>query len=196
MSGSSYGDIPFADELKALIEQLETSMETLIASLDTTIDSLETTIDGLKSDLEGYGFDFLFKQWDFIASDTLLQSNDSQVPFSGGTWQKTKQFTFNPTSTLAVNEGGFRFKWKIERHVEHVFFSYIKKNGENWGVEKQTSQGTGWQQFSEDLTGAVPGDTLELWTYPSGGIGTGQLKDYRCYGDTEAIYYLEPTWSE
>lgn len=49
MPGSEYGQIPFADDIKELIDELDTA----IAGLNTTINSLTGNIDALSVDIAG-----------------------------------------------------------------------------------------------------------------------------------------------
>jgi len=52
MPGSDYGNIPFADDIKALIETLETTINTLITGLENTVGGLETAITNLENTLD------------------------------------------------------------------------------------------------------------------------------------------------
>jgi len=199
MPGSEYGDIPFADDIKVLIDTLETTINTLITGLETIIDDVKTSIEAvnttiasLKTELAEYDFKGLYKQWNFIASDTLIKSDDVEESHHGAL-TKLKEFTFNPTNGSSINATVFRFKWKQKQNLSFTHKTQIRKNGAAWGALKSTTYGTGWDQFSEDLTGAVDGDTLELWVQAD--ESTTYVKDYRCYGDAVLIEYDDPIWS-
>jgi len=132
------------------------------------------------------------RKWAFVASDTLITSDDTEESHSGD-FIKIKEFTFNPTNGVSINTAGFRFRWKQKQNMSATHQTLIKKSGVNWSETFNTAYGTTWQQFSVDLTGASLGDTFELWA--KGLEVRGYVKDYRCYGDVEAITYGEPVWS-
>ena len=69
----------------------------------------------------------------------------------------------------------------------------VYKNGAAWGTSRFHSGGT-WTTYSEDLSGAVVGDTIELWT--NSGAGGIDCRNFRIYFDYDPVYYKEPTWED
>lgn len=192
MPGSEYSQIPFADEIKALIDTLETTIGTLISSLETTVEGLETAIASLEADLEGYGFDYLFKQWDYILSDDILKSSDAEESNSEVEFIKVKEITFDPSPVLCINDVDLRIKWQLK--ITNDAFQADSRVYVNGGVISgfiSTSSET-YVQKSYDLGDINHGDKIQLYIRATGSVA--YAKDFKICGKTNPIIYEEPIW--
>jgi len=183
MPGSEYGDIPFADDIKAMIDLLDEK----ILSLTTTIASLET-------DLEEYGFAFLFKQWKYVASNVLLKSSDAVKETNNTSWTLAKTIPFNSTPTISTKTSKFRIKFEMRLvDLGARINGRIYRNGEPVGTDHGTTSGE-WQLYSQDIDNWEPDDNIQLYYKCLNSAYTGAVKNFRVYGDLEGVVYPEPSW--
>lgn len=181
--GSEYGNIPFADDIKALIDLL-----------DEKIVSLTDAIATLTANLEGYDFDFLFRQWRFKPSDNLRASNDTENSTKSTSYVKLLSLTFDPLPDWSVTTSHLRLKFSLKAGNPFQWsYGKIYRNGVAVGSEVYEDDGN-WQLFSVDIDGWNVGDTIELWVRTSNDAVSAYCKNLRGYGDAEMVEYIEPTW--
>jgi hypothetical protein len=115
-----------------------------------------------------------------VATDVLKSSADTQRDSGGdsnNTYTKKKEITIGAT-------GSIRVKFELESSTS-LYFAYGKvyKNGSPIGTERSTK---GVEIFSEDFSGIIPTDKIQLYihNYNDGGSGnTARCRNFRIYYD-------------
>lgn len=132
------------------------------------------------------------REWDFIASDTLEKSDDSEVYQLGAlAWQKT--ITFNPIGI--INRAEFRIKFDLKREgAGEKGYGRIYRNGVAVGTLRENTTTT-YQTFSEDIGEWEVNDTIELWVGSTPGVTApgGVARNFRVYATIVETTYT-PSW--
>lgn len=111
----------------------------------------------------------------WIASDTLLNSNDAIVTHSTTTWTKKKETKISVGGTL-------RIKFATRYTEGYSGVARIYRNGVQVSGELPIST-TDWYVHSVDLAGWSAGDLVQLYLWASVAGKDVQAKDFRLYGD-------------
>lgn len=193
MPGSEYSQIPFADEIKALIDALETTMNEAINTLETTMNEAIDTLADLISDLEGYQFTFLFKQWDYIYSDDILKSSDGEASNDDVEFVKVKEITFDPSPARSVNDAQFKIKWQQKNIGAGQADARVYVNGGVVSGYHSTSSET-YVPKSYNLDDVNPEDKIQLYIRAT--IGVAYIKEFRICGEIFPLDYTEPVWED
>lgn len=131
----------------------------------------------------GYSEHFLIRSvgTSYVASATLLTSNDANHALAGGTWALLKAIqrldNISATTQLRisfdVNSGGGGGMTHLQ----------IRKNGINCGVQINDNAGV-WATHSQNIsfTDTSALDTFELWGYQEP-VVIGLVRNFRIYGD-------------
>ena len=113
-----------------------------------------------------------------IASDDLLASSDEEVHTS------SPVITLMKTLTIAAAPGistiALRIKFSIRSNGAYTDEGRIYKNGGAVGTLR-VHTGTTWEEFSEDLSGFVTGDAIQIYARIQE-FGICYIKNFRIYG--------------
>ena len=103
----------------------------------------------------------------YIVSDDLRNSNDAERSSGLVSWEKKKETKLN--ANLPPN-GACRVKFDLRSGgAGSVVYGRIYKNGVAIGTE-QSSTSTAYATFSEDFTGFVSGDLIQVYIYGADSI--------------------------
>jgi len=132
----------------------------------------------------------------YTASDNLLKSDDAEVSHSTSTYTKYK------TITVPAGLSSSQSRIKFDLRAGGAGFNSaarIYKNGVAFGTEQSTASQT-YVTKSEDLSGFVGGDTIELWLRCVYGAPE-YARNFRVYGtwfaeilELAASKPSEPSW--
>lgn len=112
----------------------------------------------------------------FNVGTRLWASNDANKNFTVASYTKQKE--------ISIKKGGdFTIKFTIASNNGTVF-GKIYKNGVAIGTEQ--SRGIGSSEYSEDITGFVAGDLIQIYCYIT--AGTGTLSNFQLYVDQYEAY--------
>ncbi len=124
----------------------------------------------------------------YIASDTLLDSDDTEVNHFQDTYQKEKEIEI--TADTFSDDSEFRIYFELKTSVGvHTAYGRIYRNGSPIGAERTTTSTT-YVNFSQDLTGWTAGDLIQLYTKIST-VGSYVItQNFRIYGDNvvDSVY--------
>lgn len=140
--------------------------ETLMTKIRNNIEghnhSEATTTDIVNAGLQAY-----------TAGDYLIQSNDTERNTSSTSYVKVKEIKI-------LRAGGYRIKFDIKNNGgASSAYGRIYKNGVAIGTERTTTSSTD-VNYSEDITGFVSGDLIQI--YAKNQIGTPTyINDFRIY---------------
>lgn len=121
----------------------------------------------------------------FTPSENLKNSNDTQKYTHSQTYVKLKEIKLNQDLPAC------RIKFDLEGHSyvgEQYAYARIYKNGVAIGTERSVYMGatgaTTSATFSEDFTGFVKGDLIQLYAYtPGDGNAYAAVRNFRLYYD-------------
>ena len=136
--------------------------ETLLTKFRDNVEghnhSEATTADVVNAGLQAY-----------TAGDYLLHSNADERQTGSATYVKLKEIK-------ALRAGTYRIKFDI-RNNGYWAYGRIYKNGVAVGTEQSTLSTTD-VTFSEDISGFVSGDLIQIYCYSTAG-GTTFVNDFR-----------------
>ncbi len=119
----------------------------------------------------------------YIASDTLLDSDDTEVSHFQDTYQKEKEIEI--TADTFSDDSEFRIYFELKTSVgAHTAYGRIYRNGSPIGAERTTNSTT-YVNFSQDLTGWTSGDLIQLYTKIATFGSYVSTQNFMVYGDNE-----------
>lgn len=108
-----------------------------------------------------------------VPSDTLRNSNDAEKTTNSTSYIKLKECLLN------ADLPGCRIKFSLKAD-SYTAYGRVYKNGVAIGTER--SQGGGAAtEYSEDFTGFVSGDLIQIYAKNSDVSGLTRIKDFRFY---------------
>jgi hypothetical protein len=110
-----------------------------------------------------------------IVSDTLKHSNDTLRIFTSATYIKVKEILLN------VNMSPMRLKFNLGAGAGNIAYGQIYKNGVAIGTERSVN-GTE-TTFSEDFSGWVAGDLIQIYAKRTSGSGSTYVQLMKLYYD-------------
>ncbi len=112
----------------------------------------------------------------YSASDTLRQSNDTERTTASAVYVKKKE--------CLINAGLPACRIKFTLGNENVADTYgkIYKNGVAIGIERVNHAGDPSEEFSEDFTGFVAGDLIQIYLHADG-ANVAHVYYFRFYYD-------------
>lgn len=111
------------------------------------------------------------------ANDTLRTYDDTQDAITTG-WVKYKELGPVPDGIL---NGTLRIAFDMNETSAGTSHGQIRRDGVVVGTDNSTT-GSGFTTFSEDIGDWMGGDTIELWAYHTAGA-FGNVKNFRVYCD-------------
>ena len=124
----------------------------------------------------------------YSASDTLLDSDDTEEYHTQDSYQKEKEIEI--TAETFVGGSEFRIKFDLRtNNVTSAAYGRIYRNGSPVGTERSTTN-TSYVNYSEDISGWSAGDLIQLYT-KAGTFGFAvYVRNYRVYGDVvvDSVY--------
>jgi hypothetical protein len=120
----------------------------------------------------------------YVASDTLLDSSDSEEYHGSITYTNEKEITI--PDDIFSNDSELRIKFDIKTTNNAVpVRGRIYRNGVAVGTERETYSTT-YVNFSEDISGWSAGDLIQLYTYSGDPfVEDVYVRNFRIYGDIE-----------
>lgn len=116
----------------------------------------------------------------FTAGDFLFIANTIERQASSGTYVKVKE-------TKLRGSGTFRIKFNIRTDGSHTVYGKIYKNGIAVGAEQYTSNSTTGVTYTEDISGILSGDLLQVYVYSSYGGENAIIRNFEFYCAEEGI---------
>ena len=132
-------------------------------------------------------------KFDFVLSDVLQKSDDTELYITTGTMSKSKEITFEPKAKELINVADFRISFDLRTidGVDHIN-GQIYKNGTAIGTLRKKLE-TEYETFTEDIEAWQYGDTIELWCMLDNTTYKGYCRNFRVYADIVEMTY-EPEW--
>ena len=112
-----------------------------------------------------------------IAGATLRNSNDAERSIAAGVYTLIKETRLNAD----LPECRVKYEHKRDGGTGTGYFK-LYKNGVAEGSEI-TNNGAVWTEMSEDLSGFVNGDLLQVYAYLVGGTGDPYVRNFRFHYD-------------
>jgi len=113
----------------------------------------------------------------YFASDSLIQSADTERSFTGSDVYNSG----SPTKNIRVPVGStYRVKFDLKAQAGSRVYAKIYKNGSAVGTERETID-TNYATYSEDFTGIVPGDYIQLCVKGFNSSSVGYVRNFRIY---------------
>ena len=111
----------------------------------------------------------------YYASDILILSSDAEVNVPETVYTKTKELT-------SLGAGILRITFDIKRSgVGLTGYATVYRNGVAVGTERSVTN-SDYVTFSEDISGWVTGDLIQLYAYSPAGGGPATVRYFRVYG--------------
>lgn len=119
----------------------------------------------------------------YSASDSLLDSDDTEEYHTQDTYQKEKEIEI--TAETFSDDSEFRIEFDLKtNNVTSAAYGRIYRNGVAVGTERTTTSTT-YVPFTEDITGWSANDLIQLYT-KSGTFGFAvYVQDFGVHGDIE-----------
>lgn len=121
----------------------------------------------------------------YTVSDTLQSSVDAVAGTTRG--------TYNLARTIQGGAGNLRIKFDLAGNTATTGYGriYRKRAGVSTaiGTERPVA-GTSYTTYSEDITGWMPGDAIELWYKSSDGVNQISVRNFRVYGTPGAVIWV------
>lgn len=123
------------------------------------------------------------------ASDTLIQSNDTERTTTSISYVKVKEILVN----RSIN--GVRIKFGLKRNVGGIANAKIYKNSVAIGTERTNDSTTigDYQTFSEDFTGITIGDLIQIYVKTDSVPNSISVANFRIYFDEIFFTNQDPT---
>lgn len=115
-----------------------------------------------------------------IADDTLQFSNDTQRDATGGSYTKVKETLLNEDLPAV------RIKFDAGAGSGTTNKAKIYKNGVAIGTER-TTEASSIVTYSEDFTGFVVGDLIQIYSYRSAGSSSSFIQNFRFYFTNKTV---------
>lgn len=118
---------------------------------------------------------------DYAAGTYLLASQDTERTVTGDTsYHKLKEI-------IIVRTGGLTVKFDLNGAGVGGESAYgrVYKNGSAIGTERNLV--TGYTTYSEDFTGLVPGDLIQVYAKVSSAGNTGYIRNFRIYASIPTV---------
>lgn len=219
ISGTATGRAALLDKLDALISSrlaaasyvtergtdnaalASVCTETRLSKLDAAVSSRSTlTQANILSDATPFAganvglLSSVVRLWDYVVSDNLKKSDDSEASTSSTTMSKLKSITFNPSPPAEVCLTTLRIKFDLKTTtVGYAAYGQIYKNSVAVGTLQSTTS-TSYVTFTQDIGGWNVNDTIELWAKIANAAATASVQNFRIYADVSQHTVAAPTW--
>ena len=120
----------------------------------------------------------------YVASDTLLDSSDSEEYHGSITYTNEKEITI--PDDIFSNDSELRIKFDLKSaNMAITVYGRIYRNGVAVGTERSTTS-TSYVNFSDDISGWSAGDLIQLYTRTAASGIVVYVQNFRVYGDFDS----------